>query len=81
MSDPDLLLHLALDELHGDKLFDDTAAHRNAINHGANSSKPSPPRSRNRSSILLSTFWHRASDLLSPRRSYVTPNRGCHMLL
>lgn len=35
MSDPDLLLHLALDELQGVKLFDHTDAHRNGINHGA----------------------------------------------
>jgi hypothetical protein len=35
MSDPDLLLHLALDELQGIKLYDASDAKRNAINHGA----------------------------------------------
>ncbi len=35
MSDPDLLLHLALDELQGEKLPDDSEGRRNAINHGA----------------------------------------------
>jgi hypothetical protein len=35
MSDPDLLLNLALDELQGEKLVDDSVWHRNAINHGA----------------------------------------------
>jgi len=35
MSDPDLLLHLALDELQGDKLLDDSEGRHNAINHGA----------------------------------------------
>ena len=34
MSDPDLLLNLALDELQGEKLVDDSGGHRNAINHG-----------------------------------------------
>ena len=35
MSDPDLLLHLALDEPLGDKLYDVSDARRNAVNHGA----------------------------------------------
>ncbi|HKQ78628.1 MAG TPA: LamG domain-containing protein [Blastocatellia bacterium] len=35
MSDPDLLLHLTLDELHGNALFDTTEARRNGASHGA----------------------------------------------
>lgn len=35
MSDPDLLIHLALDEIHDDTLFDSTSTRRNGTAHNA----------------------------------------------